>query len=233
MKSRVAAAPEARSRGLVALATVLLLLAAAGLGAAGLRLSLHAQLRASAAQARAAQAFEAAQAGLEWGLGWVAAGAVDEACERLDGAPLPPLPAGSDALHAWCSLVGEAWRCECPALQSASSASSASSAGSGDAATAADASAAPQREQPAFRVTLRPTAQATVFELQARGCSAPASSCLVHGLGTPTVAASVQTVHVRVSGPGSPPAFGPGTGAPSAGSTRVAEQVPGSWRDFP
>lgn len=229
MSSRAAAAPEVRPRGLVALATVLLLLAAAGLGAAGLRLSLQADLRASAAQGRAAQAFEAAQAGLEWGVGWVAGAAVDEACEPLDGAPPLPLPTGTSALQAWCGLVDGVWRCRCPAAPAGGSTASAGAdahAAAG-ALSAAAATAAPQRELPAFGLTLRPTAQAAVFELQAVGCSAPVASCLVQGRGTPTAAASVQTVHLRVSGPGM------GAGRPLAFTTRSAVSVPGSWRDFP
>ena len=221
---------EGRPRGMAALATVLALLAAAALGAASLRLSLHAEWRALAAQGRAVRAFEAGQAGLEWGLAWVAAGPTDGSCAPLAGGQ-PPLQPGAAALAAWCGLVDEAWRCHCPALPAADTAAAAQQAA---AAAAALRDAAP-REQPAFVVSVRATPQAGVLELQAAGCSAPAAGCLAPGTAAAsnpgaaasTVARSVQTVHIRVALPALP---GEASSLPTGAR---AAFVPGSWRDFP
>lgn len=159
--------------GLATLATLLALLTLAAWAAAfAQRAALH-ELRASANHLRAAEAFEAAQGGLDWALALLQAGPVDAAC--LPAAP----PAASLAerlaqgpVEAACRRLEAGWACQC------------TQAGP----VAADAATA--TSPPGFRVTASRMDPTGVVHLRATGHGA-------HGSGQ----ASVSMAAARAPGP--------------------------------
>lgn len=105
-----------RAGGLATLATVLALLTLAAWAAVfGQRAALN-ELRATASQLHAAEAFEAAQGGLDWALGLLQAGPVDGTCMPASA------PQGSLAerlalgpVEMVCRRSKAGWACRCPA----------------------------------------------------------------------------------------------------------------------
>ena len=180
-----------RERGVAALVVTLLLFFAMILGVGFVNRSLVFEQRASANQYRSTQAFEAAEAGLEWALAQLAGN------HPLDAACLPGADAAdssfrerylpydaSTASHrprTWddagvtrpllptCVRTQEGWACSCP--------------------TAASPSLAVPAEAPApaFNVSFRPTARAGIVQAVAAGCTALGGEC--YG-GDPVVDAS-------------------------------------------
>lgn len=126
--------PRHRTRGAATLVVVLMLLAVAALAAAYASRHLVVEQRTAANQARATQAFEAAEAGVEWALAMLHAGRIDDTCTPLadpeaPGATLRDRRLAIDAAtgrvsthrrsdgqprEAACVSAGSGWRCSCP-----------------------------------------------------------------------------------------------------------------------
>lgn len=131
---RPACSHRRRDRGAAALIVVLMLLAVAALAAAYASRNLVFEQRTAANQLRATQAFEAAEAGLEWALAMLHAGRVDAACTPLadpdaagdtfrdrrvaidaaSGRVTARLRSDGQPRAAACVFDGGAWRCSCP-----------------------------------------------------------------------------------------------------------------------
>jgi hypothetical protein len=168
-------------RGVAALVVTLLLFFAMVLGVAFVNRSLVFEQRASANQYRSTQAFEAAEAGLEWALAQLAGSRpLDADC--LDGADpaessfreryLPyDASTASHAPRTWddagvtkpllptCVRTRDGWACSCP--------------------TAAPPSLAAPAEAPApaFNVSFQPTARAGIVRAVATGCTSLGGEC--------------------------------------------------------
>jgi len=141
--------------GLATLATVLGLLALAAWAAAASQRAVLGELRAAGSHLRAAEAFEAAQGGLEFVLALLHAGPLDAACEPAS-APAPSLAEQleSGTVLIGCQRLDNGWACLCPpAVLTAP--------------TVALAPAAPA--VPAFRVEARRVASSTTVHLHATG----------------------------------------------------------------
>lgn len=108
--------PPHRARGVVTLAAVLALLALAAWAAAASQQAVVSELRAAASHQRAAEAFEAAQGGLDLARALLGVGAVDDRCLPAS-APARSLAQrlahGPVALA--CRQQGQEWSCECAA----------------------------------------------------------------------------------------------------------------------
>lgn len=104
-----------RAGGLATLATVLGLLALAAWAAAASQRAATSDLRAAAHHLRAAEAFEAAQGGLDFALGLLHAGPLDAACQPA-GAPARSLAEWLDlgAVTLACQWLEGGWACQCP-----------------------------------------------------------------------------------------------------------------------
>ena len=102
-------------RGLATLATVLALLALAAWSTAFAQRAILHELRATASHLRAAEAFEAAQGGLEWALALLQAGPLDAACLPAS-APQPSLAErlALGPVEAACHRTAAGWSCQCP-----------------------------------------------------------------------------------------------------------------------
>lgn len=131
---RRARPPRRRVRGAATLVVVLMLLIVAALAAAYASRNIVFEQRTAANQARATQAFEAAEAGLEWALAMLHAGRVDAACTPLadpdvrgetfrdrrlaidpaTGRVAARLRSDGQPRQAACVADGSAWRCSCP-----------------------------------------------------------------------------------------------------------------------
>lgn len=170
-------------RGAATLVVVMVLFFVLAIVAAYTSRDLLFEQRIAINQQRAAQATEAAEAGLQWALGLLNAGRIDERCLPATDAAAPsfrqrhlqlgsaaddnaaaainPRP-GSDGqpLQPGCVFSSGAWACGCPARGIA-------------------ALAAPDDGQlhPAFRVRFVP-AEGRLVRLEARGCSHARSGCL-------------------------------------------------------
>jgi hypothetical protein len=190
---------------------VLALLALAAWGAAASQRTLVAELRAAAAHAQAAEAFEAAQGGLDFALALLQAGTVNAAC-------LPAPAAGADVsvalqhgpVQAACRRGDDGWECACAAL--------------GEPAPLAPGSGV------AFRVGLQALPAPGVVQLRAVGCNRSSLSCPPDAAATDASGRAVSRLAVRVHA--APPAGASQAGHPVAPSAPAWRRVPGSWRDF-
>lgn len=108
-------ASRRRAGGLATLATVLGVLALAAWAAAASHRASVSELRAAADHLRAAQAFEAAQGGLDFALGLLHAGPLDAACRPAD-APARSLAEwlDLDTVGLACQRLAGGWACQCP-----------------------------------------------------------------------------------------------------------------------
>lgn len=175
--------PLRGQRGAATLVVVMVLFFVLAIVAAYTSRDLLFEQRIAINQQRAAQAAEAAEAGLQWALGLLNAGRVDEHCQPATdpaapsfrqrhlqvGSPADDSPAaalsprpGSDgqALQPGCVFSGGAWACACPARGAA-----------------ALAAADDGQLHPAFRVRFVP-AEGHLVRLEALGCSHARSGCL-------------------------------------------------------
>lgn len=191
---RSPAAAQAGAATLVVVTVLLLLMLAAALVASR---NLLADQRAAVHQARHAQAFEAAEAGLQWTLARLNGGALDAQCRPTTGPPwregllafdsangrFTPATAGPVAA---CVHDGEGWRCSC---------SAASAAPPGDASAAG----------PAFIVHLQAATRPGQVRLAARGCAGRAQACIESGQGS-DAHAEVSTLAALLPSLRSPPA---------------------------
>lgn len=161
----------ARQRGAAALVVVMVLFFVVSLVAAYTSRNLIFEQRTSANMARSAQAYEAAEAGLEWALAMLNAGRIDGSCQApatdttFRERYLELQPNGNLAVRArpgggWptCVFNGTAWQCLCP-----------------DATNPALAEPTGVGTFPAFRVRFVATPQTAVrpgtVVLQANGCT--------------------------------------------------------------
>lgn len=124
---------RAHERGAATLVVVMVLFFIVALVAAYTSRNLIFEQRTSANQYRSTQAFEAAEAGLEWALAMLNSGRVDAACQPhplaadksfrdryLDidvdtGRVTAPPRAGAEPRRAACVFDGAGWQCRCPA----------------------------------------------------------------------------------------------------------------------
>lgn len=202
--------PRAAAGGFATLATVLALLTLAAWGAAVSQRTLVAELRASAAHARATEAFEAAQGGLDFGLALLQAGPMDAAClpAPATGASVS-LALEHGAVQAACRRSDDTWACACTALGAAAP--------------------LPPGSGVAFRVELQALPAPGVVQLQAVGCSRASASC------PPDTARADAPMHAHARlalRAQAAPASHPGVADASAPPARAWRRVPGSWRDF-
>ena len=103
------------SRGLATLASVLTLLGLAAWAAAPAQRAVAGEVRAAASHLRAAEAFEAAQGGLDFALALLQAGPLDATCQPAAGAGRPLahwLELGPVELA--CQRQATGWACQCP-----------------------------------------------------------------------------------------------------------------------
>ncbi len=174
-----------RQRGAGALIVVLVLFFVMALVAAYSSRNLLFEQKTSANQYRSTQAFEAAEAGVEWALAMLNTGRIDNNCAPATGAagsfrqrylainPTSGLITQTMWINAGtptpfrptCVLSGGVWACSCP--------------DTGDPVLAPPGGAA---QAPAFRLEFRPTAQPGVVLLRSQGCTRLSDSCL--GLAT-------------------------------------------------
>jgi len=211
-------APERSQRGAAALVVTMVLFFAMLLVAAFANRGLVFEQRASANQYRATQAFEAAEAGLEWALAELnnpqplgadcrpstAPGAqtLRERLLRHDAAagghqPVTWNNGGSaSALQAACVRAGGAsgWACSCPATGYPAPDDSGGTVGAGAA-------------RPAFVVQLAAGSQPGVLRLAATGCTSLAGACQPgsSAAATADATARVQVALALVPGLATPP----------------------------
>lgn len=203
------ARPPRRQRGAAALVVTMVLFFAMLLIAAFANRGLVFEQRASANQYRATQAFEAAEAGLEWALAQLNnAQPLGADCRAsADAAALPlrerllrynataavhsPLTwnnGGAAApLQPACVRSDAGWQCSCPAAGHPNLAAPAAAAGAA---------------QPAFTVQLSASGQPGVLRLSAVGCTSLAGACQPGAAGgaAPDATARVQVALALVPG---------------------------------
>ena len=196
-------------RGSASLIVVMVLLFSMALVVAYANRSLLFEQRTSINQYRATQAFEAAEAGLEWAQALlndpraidadcIAASTGDSLRERwlrFDAARLRQVPitwnnAGhTTSLHAACARAASGWSCSCPA----------SGHPALDPTTAAGASTA-------FIVHAEPIDQPGMVRVIASGCIGVAGACAPGGTATSEASSTVEAVFALVPGMASLPA---------------------------
>jgi Tfp pilus assembly protein PilX len=208
------AAPGQGQRGVAALVVTMTLFFAMLLIAVFANRNLVFEQRASANQYRATQAFEAAEAGLEWAqaqLNNVARiGADCKASGDSTGSPfrerylrvatpgagfsaVPWNNAGvATGLQPACVRDAAGWQCSCPA--------------SGAALLAAPAGAAPSAPTPAFTVEFLAGAKSGVVRVVSRGCSNLGGVCLQGSSAPADAAARVEASFALLPGLASAPA---------------------------
>jgi len=190
-----------RQRGVAALAVTLLLFLAMCLVAAYANRGLLFEQRASANQYRAAQAFEAAEAGIEWGIAQL------NQPQRIDGQCLPTANAANTsfrerfvqsqpdtarlepvtwmsgttpvALQAACVRGTAGWTCSCPS----NGLPALAAAGSDDG-----------MPHPAFAVQFSAEAQPGLIRITSTGCSSADGPCRPGSAGRPDASARLQVV---------------------------------------
>jgi Tfp pilus assembly protein PilX len=178
-----------KQRGVGALVVVMVLFFIMSMVAAYSSRNMIFEQRTSANNARSTQAFEAAEAGLEWAIAMLNGGRVTDQCTDsanvaldnfrdrhlsmdADGVIVPKkwLDAGAETdFHPSCTFNGNAWDCSCPG-------------------NAGPALAAPAGTAPTFRITFEAVPAALPHEpdlirVYAQGCS---------GFGTPCVAGAAN-----------------------------------------
>ncbi|MEP6874824.1 MAG: PilX N-terminal domain-containing pilus assembly protein [Burkholderiales bacterium] len=190
-------------RGAAALVVTLMLFLALALASLGLHRHLIAEQRAAANQARATQAFEAAEAGLEWALAQLNStqriGAdcqpdTDPAAttptfreryltlDRTTGTATPTGRQGS------CVRTVNGWSCSCPA--------------SGPVMLAAPVGNEPT---PSFNLRFQPTTHAGAVRISADGCTSLAGACAAGSASTADATAHAEATLALFAGLRHPP----------------------------
>ena len=202
--------PRSRQHGGAALIVTLMLFFAMALAALAVNRHLVFEQRSAANQARATQAFEAAEAGLEW------AQAQLNSSQRIGADCLPSAdPAvlsfrerylGIDgatgaitaaALNPSCLRSASGWSCSCPT--------------SGPAGLSAPSGTEPA---PAFSLQFQPTSRVGTVRVRASGCTSLAGACQPGSTTTADATAHTEVVLALFAGLRSPPS--------TAMTTRVA-----------
>lgn len=195
--------------GAAALVVVMILLFATALTVAFTHRNLVFEQRSSSNQYRATQAFEAAEAGIEWALAQLNAnqrigadclpsaeaaatsfrtrylsaarqtGMLTPTTWRLAGTPAP--------LHASCVRAGDGWSCSCPA-------------------EGPPRLEAPRDAAPAFVLHFLPAGKVGVVRVGAIGCSSLAGPCLPGSTARPEATATIEVAFGLVAGLRTPPA---------------------------
>jgi len=189
-------------RGSAALVVTLMLFLAMALAALGVNRHLVFEQRSSANQARATQAFEAAEAGLEWTqaqlnnpqrIGADCKPSADPDATTFRDRMLS-LDRSTGAVSATGSLpacvrTAGGWSCSCPAA--------------GAAVLSAPAGMAPA---PAFALQFLPAATAGAVRVVANGCTSLAGACLPGSAATADATARVEATLALFAGLRTPPA---------------------------
>lgn len=197
-----------RQRGAAALVVTLVILLAMVLTAVFANRNLLFEQRTSANQYRAAQAFEAAEAGIEWALAQLNANQrIGPDCEPvadpaalsfrsryLSTAPrtgvLTPIVWGAGAtLQASCVRIGGSWSCSCPV--------------NGPPTLTAPAGTAPAV---AFMLQFAPAGKPGLVRIVANGCTRLAGPCASGSTAHAEASARIEVVLSLVSGLRTPPA---------------------------
>jgi len=193
-----------RQRGAAALIVVMVLFFIISMVAAYASRNLIFEQKTSANQYRATQAFEAAEAGLEWAVAMLNGGRIDAACAAstdvtndtfrtryldIDAntgsyTPRPWNNGGTNETSLWpsCVRTDAGWSCSCPA-------------------NGAPVLAAPSGtgSYPAFRVRFEPVGQPGAVRVESVGCTRLVEACLSDGQGTAGEAAARVSVVVSIS----------------------------------
>lgn len=202
-----------KQRGVAALIVVLVLLLAMVLAAVFTNRNLVFEQRTSANQYRATQAFEAAEAGVEWALAQLNANqrigadcepSADAAASSFRSRYLSTAPTtglltptvwnhagAATPLYASCVRADNGWSCSCPvnglpSLPSASSSASAPAA--------------------AFSVQFLPTGKPGVVRVVANGCTQLAGACAPGSTSRADASAKIEAAFGLVAGLRTPPA---------------------------
>ena len=201
--------PFKSQRGAAALVVTLMLFLALALASLGLHRHLIAEQRAAANQARATQAFEAAEAGLEWALAQLnSTQRIGTDCQpdtdpaattptfrertlslaRATGAVTPT------ALQASCVRTASGWSCNCPT----------SGPTSGPAVLSTPTSVEPA---PAFTLRFQPATRAGAVRISADGCTSLAGACAAGSGSTADATARIEATLALFAGLRHPPAL--------------------------
>lgn len=200
-----------RQRGVATLMIVMVLFFVVSLVAAYASRNLIFEQRTSANQYRATQAFEAAEAGLEWAVGLLNGGRVDATCAPTGNAAFDSFRSrylrltatGGFAVREWmdagvprpltaaCVRSAAGWSCSCP---------------SGG--VPAPALPAGEGSFPAFLVAFEPGAVAGQLRIRSTGCSSYSTTCLNTRRGTASDAAAtvISTIGLASAMPTAPAA---------------------------
>ena len=201
MARRAASHPPAR--GAAALIVVMLLFFVISMVAAYASRNLIFEQKTSANQYRATQAFEAAEAGLEWAIAMLNGGRIDASCAPstnvannsfrarylqmdADSGVFTPRTwdnaGATEPLHPSCVRSDAGWVCSCPTA-------------------AAPALAAPggTGQYPAFRISFEPVAQPGAVRVESVGCTRLDENCLSTGQGSGGEAAARVSVVVAIN----------------------------------
>jgi len=183
MKTR---SPTAQ-RGAATLGIALMMVFAILLSVAFANRSVIFEAKTSANQYRAAQAFEAAEAGLDWAIAQLNRDAPigDDCLPSTQAAASPFREHGAAVIEAACIESDGAWSCSCPASGAPQPVGTSSSA-------------------LAFAIRLTPASQAGLLQLTSIGCSESTAACLT-GSGSSGARAQVQVLVGRLPGLDSPP----------------------------
>jgi PilX N-terminal len=191
------------AHGAAALIVVMLLFFVISMVAAYASRNLIFEQKTSANQYRATQAFEAAEAGLEWAIAMLNGGRIDADCAAstnvannsfraryLDMAPDTGMFAprtwnnagATEPLHPSCVRSDAGWICSCPG-------------------SAAPVLAAPggTGQYPAFRISFEPVNQPGAVRVEAVGCTRLDENCLSTGQGSGGEAAARVSVVVAIN----------------------------------
>lgn len=192
-------------RGAAALLVTLMLFLALALASLGLHRHLIAEQRAAANQARATQAFEAAEAGLEWALAQLNGTQRIGADCQPDTDPAATTPTFREryltltrttggvtptALQASCVRTGSGWSCSCPA--------------SGPVVLTAPAGVEPG---PAFTLRFQPATRAGAVRISADGCTSLAGACAAGSASSADATAHAEVTVALVAGLRNSPAL--------------------------
>jgi hypothetical protein len=175
-------------RGAATLGIALMMVFAILLSVAFANRSVIFEAKTSANQYRAAQAFEAAEAGLDWAIAQLNRDAPigDDCLPSTQATASPFREHGATVIEAACIESDGAWACSCPV------------------------SGAPQPvgaggSTLGFAIRLAPASQSGLLQLTSIGCSESTAACLAGG-GSGGAKAQVQVLVGRLPGLDSPPA---------------------------